>query len=109
MSTKRLILTIALALTASGWPSLRAPRPVHEFFPPRPNLQDMEKKPVSRESYVGDEACGSCHRSKVETFFTTAHHLTSRQASADSIAGSFGSGANILKTSNPGLRSSEYL
>jgi Cytochrome c554 and c-prime len=103
MAARRLILTIALALSASHWPSLKAPRPVHEFFPPRPDLQDMEKKPVSRDSYVGDETCGSCHREKVESFTRTAHHLTSRQASADSIAGTFGSGANILKTSNPGL------
>lgn len=103
MAARRLILMFALVLTASHWPSLGALASVHEFFPPRPNSQNTGKKPLSRDSYVGDEICGSCHRDKLESFSKTAHHLTSRPARADSIAGTFGSGANILKTSNPGL------
>jgi len=62
------------------------------------------KKPVARDQYAGDEVCGSCHRDKLESFFRTAHHLSSREATADSIAGTFAAGANILSTSNPGLR-----
>ena len=103
MAVRRLILTIALTLAASHWPFPGAPGPVCEWFPPRHYLQDVEKKPVSRDRYVGAEICGSCHSDKLESFSKTAHHLTSRQATADSIAGTFASGANILKTSNPGL------
>ena len=103
MTVRRLILAIALVGTGSHWPSLGAPRAVHDFLARRPDLQEMEKKPVPRDRYVGVETCGSCHRDKFDLFSRTAHHLTSRLASADSIAGPFGPGANILKTSNPAL------
>ena len=103
MAARSLILSIILALTTYHWKSHEAPVLVVGVFPFRPELQDVEKKPVPRENYVGDEVCGSCHRDKLELFLKTSHHLTSRQASADAIAGSFGSGANTLKTSNPGL------
>ena len=48
-------------------------------------------------SYVGDDKCLSCHE-KQRTFLSTAHHLTSQEASAASIAGSFAPGKNVLKT-----------
>jgi len=57
----------------------------------------------NREGYAGDEACRTCHSEKLENYFHTAHHLTSRLPTKDSIAGSFASGKNILKTSNAGL------
>jgi hypothetical protein len=57
----------------------------------------------ARSGYVGDDACGSCHRVKVDTFHKTAHYLSSRPADKDSILGSFASGANTLATSNPYL------
>ena len=57
----------------------------------------------SRQAYVGDEACRGCHSEKLESYFQTVHHLTSRLADKDSISGSFAEGKNILKTSNPGL------
>lgn len=53
-------------------------------------------------SYVGDDKCLSCHE-KQRTFQNTAHHLSSREASATSIAGSFAAGKNILKTLDPDL------
>jgi hypothetical protein len=56
-----------------------------------------------RENYVGDAACRSCHQDKVESFHRTAHYLTSRLPTKDSILGNFSQGANILKTSNPDL------
>ncbi len=56
-----------------------------------------------RENYIGDEACGSCHREKVEGFHHTAHYLTSRLPDQNSILGEFTSDANVLKTSNPDL------
>ena len=48
-------------------------------------------------SYVGDDKCLSCHE-KQRTYLTTAHHLTSQPAKATSIAGSFATGKNILRT-----------
>lgn len=54
------------------------------------------------EDNVGDDACLSCHEEK-KTYLVTAHHLTSRLPTKDSIAGKFGAGENILKTSNPNL------
>src|SRR5215203_6378253 len=47
--------------------------------------------------YIGDDQCLSCHE-KQRTYVTTAHHLTSREANASSIAGSFAPGKNILAT-----------
>src|SRR5271163_3642951 len=55
------------------------------------------KQPPSRESYVGDQACRSCHEEEFKTYQATAHHLTSQVADAHSIAGSF-TPDNIFKT-----------
>ena len=57
----------------------------------------------SRPGYVGDEKCLSCHPKQKE-FPRTAHHLTSRSATRESIAGSFASGKNVLKTPEPELQ-----
>lgn len=54
------------------------------------------------DNALGDRACLSCHREK-SGFEETAHHLTSRLPSSQSIAGSFQSGENVLRTSNPEL------
>jgi Cytochrome c554 and c-prime len=104
MVTRRFVLTIALASTSSHGPLLAASRPIPAFFLQRFESQASEKRPLARENYAGDETCGKCHGDKLESYFKTAHHLTSRQATADSIAGPFRSGVNILKTSSPGLR-----
>jgi hypothetical protein len=57
----------------------------------------------SRENYIGDQACRSCHEEEFKTYQATAHHLTSRPADAHSIAGNFTPGSNIFKTANPSL------
>jgi len=54
----------------------------------------------SRKDYVGDGVCQSCHQDKVLSFHRTAHFLTSRLPSRESILGSFSRDANVLKTSN---------
>jgi len=59
--------------------------------------------PAQLDDYVGDGACSSCHKDKVESFHQTAHYLTSRLPTKDSILGNFTPGANVLKTSNPDL------
>ena|SRR5271157_1487140 len=51
-------------------------------------------------SDVGDEECSVCHARIEESYFRTAHHLTSRIAAKDSILGSFSAGKNLLKTSD---------
>jgi hypothetical protein len=101
MSFRRLILLVGLLLVDSQSLWLEASKnPLR--FPPQASSQ-MEKKPVPRDLYAGDQECGSCHKDKLDSFFRTAHHLTSRQPSAGAIAGSFKPGVNILKTSNPAL------
>lgn len=56
-----------------------------------------------RDAYLGDDACSSCHQDKAATFHQTAHYLTSRLASKESILGDFTPGRNVLKTSVPDL------
>jgi len=62
-----------------------------------------DPKPPSRDSYAGDAACRTCHEKEAKAYEANPHHLTSQVADAHSIAGSFASGTNILKTSNPSL------
>ena len=57
----------------------------------------------TRPGYVGDDKCLSCHPKQKE-FPHTAHHLTSRLATRESIAGSFAPGKNVLKTPEPELQ-----
>lgn len=59
-------------------------------------------QPVLTAKFVGDEKCLSCHREQ-KSYLGTAHHLTSRPATKDSIAGKFEEGKNILKTVEPEL------
>src|SRR5687768_590693 len=53
-------------------------------------------------AYIGDDKCLSCHED-YRKYLGTAHHLTSQEAAAASIAGSFAPGKNILRTSEPEL------
>jgi hypothetical protein len=62
-----------------------------------------DKTSPARDNYIGDAACRSCHREKVDTFHQTAHYLTSRLPDKNSILGNFTPGANARTTSNPEL------
>jgi len=62
-----------------------------------------DKTSPARDNYVGDAACGSCHREQFDTFHQTAHSVTSRLPDKNSILGKFSPDANALKTSNPEL------
>jgi hypothetical protein len=53
--------------------------------------------------YAGDEACRSCHADKAESYWSTAHHRTSRLPNKETILGSFVEGKNVLKTATPEL------
>lgn len=68
----------------------------------KPSSPRVSKSEVT-SGYVGDDACQSCHRDKVETFHHTSHYSTSRLPEKESILGSFAAGANVMKTSNPDL------
>jgi cytochrome c553 len=69
------------------------------------SARNTPKKPllVPRSEYVGDEACARCHEDKAESYDKTAHHLTSQPANKNTILGTFGSGENIMRTSNANL------
>jgi hypothetical protein len=56
----------------------------------------------SQTRSVRDEECLVCHESQA-TYLQTAHHLTSRLPSSQSVRGHFSSGVNTLRTSNPEL------
>jgi hypothetical protein len=60
------------------------------------------QQPAAITSYIGNDKCLSCHEDQ-KAYLGTAHHLTSRPATEDSIAGKFGPTENILKTSEPEL------
>jgi Cytochrome c554 and c-prime len=62
-----------------------------------------EKRAGTPSSYAGDAACTTCHKDHTDSYFQTAHHRTSQPADKSSIAGPFTTGANVLRTSNPGL------
>jgi len=86
------IVPLLLVIEAAGQTSSSPSNPA----PSSPNAK-------SRENYVGDDACRSCHQDKVESFHRTAHYLSSRLPDKNSILGSFSPDADILKTSNPDL------
>ena len=70
---------------------------------PRSVESHSDSRETVRQEYVGDESCRSCHSEKVQSYWSTAHHLTSQLPSKESIRGSFAKEKNVLKTSNPAL------
>jgi len=72
--------------------------------PAQGNPPALSSRPASNgRTYVGDEACASCHQAKAATYRQTAHATTSSHPSKASIGGSFEPGRNILTTINPDL------
>jgi hypothetical protein len=67
--------------------------------PPLP----MESQPAASTNCVGDEVCRSCHQGVVDAYHQTAHFLTSRLPTADSIGPKFSRGSNFLETLNPNV------
>lgn len=56
---------------------------------------------ASDPGYVGALACAECHAKEYEAFRQTAHNLSSRLASEETVLGRFTPGNNILKTRDP--------
>jgi hypothetical protein len=66
------------------------------------NLQTSEQI-SSPAAYIGPAACQDCHPDKYQGFIQTAHHITSRLADAQSIAGHFTGDAAFMWTRNDKL------
>jgi Cytochrome c554 and c-prime len=90
-----------LAIFSSGTIPLGASQLANA--PRQPASSAPQTTPPTRQAYVGDAACRPCHEQASRTFAETAHHLTSRLPSKNSIAGKFSPGSNVLHTSNPYL------
>lgn len=65
-------------------------------------FQPQDPLHLSEINRIDDDKCLSCHQAQKD-YLATAHHLTSRLPTRESIAGRFGEGENILKTSEPEL------
>lgn len=75
------------------------------FAPSAPTSQAQQATSAppsaSRSVFVGDAACRPCHAAVFDSYLHTAHHLTSQEPSAQTIAGKFTAGSNVLTTINP--------
>jgi cytochrome c554/c'-like protein len=92
--------TVFLVLLAIGaWAELGG----QEIKPQPGRLEPKATADGRRQDYVGETVCESCHQEKAESFHQTAHYLTSRPPSRESILGSFSPDANVLTTRNPNL------
>jgi hypothetical protein len=65
-------------------------------------LASSPQKDVRVSGHIGDDKCLECHQPQ-KSYIGTAHQLTSQLAKRESIAGDFGPGKNILRTSEPEL------
>ena len=54
-------------------------------------------------AYAGDAACAQCHRKESEFYARTPHALDSAMPDAKTIIGTFASGHNVLRTTNPNI------
>lgn len=72
------------------------PVTIDEFIPPRP----FQPSPP----YIAAETCGECHAEHAKGCAETAHFLTLRLATPETVRGSFEPGRNVLKTREPRLR-----
>lgn len=59
-----------------------------------------KEESVNTAGFVGDKVCLVCHKQTTETYWDTAHYLTSGLPNRKLIAGKFDPGENELKTSN---------
>jgi hypothetical protein len=91
----------ASLIAGSGTPTAR--QHTEHVLPLQANASVAEKAPATRGDFLGDAACQECHQEISSTYAHTAHHLTSRVPTKDSILGSFTSGQNVLKTGDPDL------
>lgn len=94
------LVLAAFALVVSSSPAAIADNAPGGLPPGRSRLGNDS---AIRADYVGDEACASCHQEMVRAYHQTAHYLTLRLPTKDSIIGKFNPGANILTTVDTNL------
>jgi len=99
--TIRLVLTVLLGAAVAGQAPPGHPELGAKSVSSQTSPSGNGRKTGGPGGYVGDDKCRSCHSDMFETFHQTAHYLTSRLPSADSIHGKFTPGENLLQTSNP--------
>jgi hypothetical protein len=99
MQASDVVLLLVLICSAQAY--VQSPESTSKAVPPRSIHSTVAKDPFANS--VGDEACRSCHQAKVESYYRTAHRLTSQTADQDSVVGTFNEGANFMRTSNPNL------
>src|ERR1700722_1493858 len=103
--SRRVILPCALGamflLLAAGYIS-KAQQPVSSPETEAAASIAADKQPPPSSAYAGDVACRSCH-TQASSYVGTAHHLTSRMPTAQSIGGNFSPGSNVFQTANPRL------
>ncbi|MBC7851510.1 MAG: hypothetical protein H7Y31_17330 [Chitinophagaceae bacterium] len=63
--------------------------------PEKKEAVTIPESTINRQDFAGSASCASCHKDIYQSHLTTAHALTSRLASAESIAGSFEAGQNM--------------
>ena len=60
-------------------------------------LSDSIVNNIMYQQFAGSQTCSNCHKEITNDYFHSAHFLTSQQASASSIKGSFKKGQNSFK------------
>jgi hypothetical protein len=96
------IALILLLTFAARSAQARPQQPLSSPARPQAISQSLPRIP-GHAGYVGDDACGSCHHGKFETFQLTAHRRTSQLPSADSISGKFTPPKKVMRTIDPAL------
>ncbi len=83
-----ILFIVAIALASFVW-HCKNRTTESDYFTPK-----VLATHVNGENYVGSETCMECHTDIYATHLNTAHYKTSAQASAETIKGSFETGAN---------------
>jgi hypothetical protein len=94
---------ILLALICFAPPGVQSLASAPNGAPPQSAQPATAKHPDSSRGFVGDDACRSCHQQKIDTYYKTAHRLTSQSPGKNSVLGTFNQAANSMRTSNPNL------
>ncbi len=59
---------------------------------------------IRRNGVIKPAVCGECHEEQYRSLLSTAHYLTSQEATHQSVLGSFEAGENVLTTRESGFR-----
>jgi len=103
LTTKPIVMAMMLLGLGTAVPRHRPSAvPVPNTFVNQ-TVSSPNAPPNAGENYAGDDTCANCHQEMFESFHQTAHYLTSRLPTKDSLLGNFNPDSNLLKTKNPEL------